>query len=171
MSFDGDCEMKHHDNREDLAGEHVLGDAVQGILLVVFLAVWITDSFFLRYSTFISEYIPLFVKIPFATVILCIGGYLAKAGHDIIFKEVRKEPCVVTHGVFGTVRHPLYLAAILFYLGLLLFTFSIIAGIVWIVIIIFYNYIAGYEEKLLTEKFGKEYEDYMRRVPRWIPGF
>jgi protein-S-isoprenylcysteine O-methyltransferase Ste14 len=171
MSYEDDREMKHHGDREDLAGEHVLGDAVQGILFVVFLAVWITDSFFLRYSTFFSGYIPLFVKIPFATVVLCIGGYLAKAGHDIIFKEIRKEPCVVTHGVFCRVRHPLYLAAILFYLGLLLFTFSIIAGIVWIVIIIFYNYIAGYEEKLLTEKFGKEYEDYMGRVPRWIPGF
>lgn len=171
MSFEGGPEMKHHGMREDLAGEHVLGDAVQIILFVIFLTVWIVDSFFIRYSTFVSGYIPLFVKIPFATVILCIGGYLAKAGHDIIFKEVREEPCVVTRGVFGRVRHPLYLAAILFYLGLLLFTFSIIAGIVWIVIIIFYNYIARYEEKLLIEKFGEDYEKYMRRVPRWIPGF
>jgi protein-S-isoprenylcysteine O-methyltransferase Ste14 len=54
---------------------------------------------------------------------------------------------------------------------MLLFTFSTIAGIVVIVIIIFYNYIARYEEKLLTEKFGTEYEEYMKQVPRWIPGF
>jgi protein-S-isoprenylcysteine O-methyltransferase Ste14 len=157
--------------REDLTGEHAFGDSGQIILFVIFLTVWIIDSFFVRYSTFFSDYVPLFIKVPLATVVLCIGGYLAKTSHDIIFKEVRKEPCVVTRGVFGRVRHPLYLAAILFYLGLLLFTFSIIAGIVCVVIIIFYNYIARYEEKLLIEKFGKEYEDYMKRVPRWIPGF
>jgi protein-S-isoprenylcysteine O-methyltransferase Ste14 len=171
MSFEGGSEMKQHENREDLTGEHAFGDAGQIILFVIFLAVWITDSFFLRYSTCVSHYIPLLVKISFATAVLCVGGYLAKTSHDIIFKEIRKEPCVLTRGVFGRVRHPLYLAAILFYLGMLLFTFSIIAGIVVIVIIIFYNYIARYEEKLLIEKFGPEYEEYMKRVPRWIPGF
>ncbi|MBW2636570.1 MAG: isoprenylcysteine carboxylmethyltransferase family protein [Deltaproteobacteria bacterium] len=162
--------MKQHEKREDLAGEHVFGDAGQIILFVIFLAVWITDSFFMRYSTFLSGYISLWVKIPFAIAVLCIGGYLAKTSHDIIFKEIRKEPSVVDRGVFGRVRHPLYLAAILFYLGMLLFTFSIIAGIVFIMIIVFYNYIARYEERLLIEKFGEEYEEYMKRVPRWIPG-
>ena len=28
-----------------------------------------------------------------------------------------------------------------------------------------------YEEKLLIAKFGKQYEDYMKRVSRWIPRF
>lgn len=171
MIFDGDSGMKHHENREDLTGEHAFGDAGQVILLLVFLVVWITDSFIIQYSTFVSAHIPLIARISLATAVLCIGGYLAKTSHDIIFKEVRKEPCVVTWGVFGRVRHPLYLAAMLFYLGMLLFTFSIIAGIVVIVIIIFYNYIARYEEKLLIEKFGTEYEEYIKRVPRWIPGF
>jgi protein-S-isoprenylcysteine O-methyltransferase Ste14 len=28
-----------------------------------------------------------------------------------------------------------------------------------------------YEEPMLRHKFGSEYEDYCRRVPRWFPRF
>jgi len=95
--------------------------------------------------------------------------YLAKAGLNIVFGEVREEPGVIRKGVFGIVRHPIYLGSILFYLGLLALNFSIIAGIIWVVIIIFYYFIAQHEEKLLVMKFGKEYEEYMREVPMLIP--
>ena len=160
---------KRHDNRPDLAGEHLLSDSGQLILLLLFLAAWILDSFFLKYSTFLSKYIPLFVKIPLSIIILFSSGYLAKKGLNIVFGEVREEPGVIRKGVFGIVRHPIYLGSILFYLGLLALNFSIIAAIIWVVIIIFYYFIAQHEEKLLVMKFGKEYEEYMREVPMLIP--
>ena len=160
---------KRHNNRQDLTGEHALGDIGQLLLLFIFLAAWITDSFFFKYSTFISEYIPLFVKIPLLVIILFSAGYLAKKGLNVVFGEIRKEPCVIRKGVFGIIRHPIYLGSILFYLGLLTFTFSIIATIIWIFTIVFYCFIAKHEEKLLLKKFGKDYEEYMREVPILIP--
>ena len=160
---------KRHDHRLDLTGEHVLSDSGQLLLLFLFLAAWIIDSFFFKYSTFISKYVPLFVKIPLSVIILFSSGYLAKKGLNIVFGEIREEPGVIRKGVFSIVRHPIYLGAILFYPGLLTLTFSIIAAIIWIFIIAFYYFIAKHEEKLLVKKFGKEYEEYMREVPMLIP--
>ncbi len=162
-------DRKRHENRQDLTGEHFLGDLGQIILLIIFLALWIVDSFFINYSNFISKYIPLFVKTPLSIIILFSAGYLAKTGLNIVFGEIREEPSVIKKGVFGVVRHPIYLGSILFYLGLLIFTFSIMATIIWIIIIAFYCFISKHEEKLLLEKYGKDYEDYMREVPMLIP--
>lgn len=163
--------MHGHTDRPGLVGEHPRGDLGQIALFVIFMAVWIADSFFFKYTSFLSGYIPLYVRIPFSAVILIISGYFALAGHRILFEEEREIPVVINHGIFGVVRHPLYFSVILLYLGLLLLTFSMAAVLVWIIIFIFYNFIASYEENLLSGKFGKEYERYKQMVPRWIPRF
>ena len=160
---------RRHEGRDDLAGEYRYGDLGQVILLFIFLAVWITDCFLFNYSIFLSKYIPLYIQIPLGGVILIASGYLAKAGLKTVFDEVREEPSVVNKGVFGVVRHPIYLGSILFYLALLVFGLSISAAIVWIVIIAFYHFIARHEERLLLEKFGDSYSDYMKEVPMWLP--
>ncbi len=163
--------MPGHHDRPDLAGEHPRGDLGQVILFVIFMVLWIADSFFLNYTDFISKTIPLFIRIPLSIIILAVSGYIAFAGHRIVFEEERDSPVVITHGVFGTLRHPLYFSVILFYLALLISTCSMAATVVWIIIILFYNYIASYEENLLIQHFGVEYEAYMKDVPRWIPRF
>jgi protein-S-isoprenylcysteine O-methyltransferase Ste14 len=86
-----------------------------------------------------------------------------------VFGEERKTPGVIRKGMFGRVRHPIYLGAILLYLGLLILRFSLAATLIWVVIIAFYHFIARHEEKLLLKKFGQEYANYMREVPMWIP--
>ena len=40
-----------------------------------------------------------------------------------------------------------------------------------VVIILFYNYIAGYEEKLLETKMGAAYVEYKMRTGKWMPHF
>lgn len=159
---------EYHD-RADLAGEYRFGDIGQIILLVMFLAVWILDSFIFKDSTFLGPYISIFIRVPCAVILLFLAGYLAKKGLDTVFGERRGTPGVVGSGVFGLIRHPIYLGSILFYLGLLFLTLSLFAAIVWLVIIGFYHYLALYEEKLLLAKFGTAYEEYMKHVPMWIP--
>ena len=163
--------MHGHRARPGLVGEHPRGDLGQIIFFVIFMAVWIADSFFFKYTSLLSEYISLYVRIPLSAIILIISGYFALAGHRTLFEEERETSAVIVQGVFSVVRHPLYFSVILFYLGLLLFTFSMAATLVWVIIIIFYNFIASYEENLLIEHFGEEYEAYMKDVPRWIPRF
>jgi len=161
--------IKKHNNREDLAGEYIWGDLGQLVFLVIFLAVWVLDSFVLKYTNFLSPYIPLFVKIPLAIFFLIVSGFLARKGLNMIFGETRAEPRVIKEGVFAVVRHPVYLGVILFYLSLWVLTFSLIVIFVLIIIVIFYYFISKYEEKLLLEVFGKEYADYMEKVPMLFP--
>jgi len=162
---------KTHENREDLVGEHGLGDMGQVILIFIFLTVWIADSFFVHYSTFLSNYVSAWVRIPVAAIILVMAGILAGKGMNIVFGEIREKPAVIRKGVFNLVRHPIYLGAILLYLGLIILTLSLAATAVWFVTILFYHFISRHEEKLLLEKFGKDYEEYMLNVPMWIPQF
>jgi len=76
----------------------------------------------------------------------------------------------LTSGIYSRVRHPSYLGLILIYFGL-----ALGPGIVWMLIpavtfTVLTCLTAIKEEKLLKEKFGKEYEEYMSRVPwRFIP--
>jgi len=158
-----------HKNRDDLAGEHRFGDAGQLILLITFLAVWALDSFILRYSIFAAQYISLYIRIITGVAFLTMSLFLDRKGMRIVFGERREKPAVITKGVFGRVRHPLYLGCILFYVGLLSLTLSACSAVIFVIIIVFYHFIAKYEETLLVSKFGKEYEQYMQSVPMWIP--
>ncbi len=164
-----ELKVKKHGDRDDLVGEHVGGDAGQLILFLIFLAVWIADSFIFQYSTSLSTYIPIHVRLPIVLIILSGAWYFAKSGLRIVFDEIREPPIVIRKGVFNRVRHPIYLGSLLFYLGLCVLTLSIFSFAIWIGIIAFYHFISKYEEKLLLDKFGVEYEKYRSEVPMWIP--
>ena len=162
-------DRERHAHRDDLAGEHKIGDLGQLIFLLIFLGVWITDTSFLRFSIILANSISLIIRIPVGIGILLIAGWLARSGLRIVFGEVRQEPGVIREGVFSIVRHPIYLGAMLVYLGLLVFSFSITATFIWIIIIVFYCFLCRHEEKLLTTKFGEEYRTYVREVPMLLP--
>ena len=135
----------------------------------MFAAVWILDTFFLHYTTFLNDHVPNVARVPPAVVLLILAGYLSRKGLSIVFGEERETPCVIRKGVFNIVRHPVYLSEILLYLGFVLLSISLAAAVVWIIAIGFLHYISRHEEKLLLKRFGQEYEQYMREVPMWIP--
>ena len=94
-------------------GEHPFGDAGQLILFFVFLIIWAGDSFFLGKSTFVASYVPLSIRIAVMSVVMLAALYLAKSGHVVVSREDRPRG-VVSGGAFRHVRHPLYLACLLF---------------------------------------------------------
>ncbi len=162
--------MTHrHDDREDLVGEHPFGDAGQIILLIVFLALWVLDSFVFRFSTFLAGSAPLIIRLVLAGLILAVGFYLGKKSMRIVFSEKRDSPQVIKKDVYSFMRHPMYMAMILFYMALILTTLSLLSLALGILIFIFYDYIAAYEEKLLEKKLGQDYIEYKKKVPRWFP--
>ena len=160
---------KSHQHRGDLTGEHAFSDMGQLIFLVVFLVVWIADSFVFKYSTFLTQYVSNYIRVPIALIVLIISGLLAWTGLKIVFRETREEPQVITSGVFCIVRHPIYLSSILLYLGFILLSLSLLSALVWILIIVFYYMISRYEEKLLIQRFGSAYEEYKKKVPMLLP--
>ena len=81
----------------------------------------------------------------------------------------RLGPLVAT-GPFAYVRNPLYLGNILLWAG-----FAVSAQLLWlapIVIVLLaleYHAIVRWEERLLAERIGQPYADYVATVPRWLP--
>jgi protein-S-isoprenylcysteine O-methyltransferase Ste14 len=57
------------------------------------------------------------------------------------------------------------------YLGLTVSTASLFCLALLVAIFLFYNTIAGYEEKLMEAKFGQAYIAYKKNTGRWIPHF
>ena len=74
---------------------------------------------------------------------------------------------LITSGPYAYTRHPIYLGAWLVAVGLgLLFGFPLIASVF---LLFWLNLVIYFEEKELCEIYGREYEEYRRRVPRFIP--
>lgn len=155
--------------RNDLTGEHAVGDAGQLVLACLFAATWILDTFLLKYTTFLNHSIPPGIRIPFGVVLLFLSGYLAKRGMSIVFGEKRDNPGVIRKSVFNVVRHPIYLSEIILYLGFLMLSISLAAVFVWVIAILFLYYISRYEERMLLARFGQDYERYIQEVPMFIP--
>jgi len=77
------------------------------------------------------------------------------------------EKELVTTGVYGIVRHPLYVV------GIVMFTFSphITVNGLTITVLADLYFIFGMfiEERRFLRIFGDQYQEYMKRVPRMIP--
>jgi len=162
---------KKHTEHPHLSGEHRWGDTGQLILLVMFLGIWITDSFIFHYSTFLVEVVSNYIRVPVAGLVLIGGWYMARGGMKGVFGTTREKPEVISTGVFGIVRHPIYTGAILFYLGATVITISIASAAFVLIIIGFYIAIGKYEERLLAEEFGNDYLEYKKKSGMLFPKF
>lgn len=158
---------KHH---KELTGEYIYGDLLQLIFLIIFLIIWIADSFYLHKTDYSYLLTPYF-RVPVGIIILCVSFYMASTGLNIVFGKVHTEPKVIDYGVFKWVRHPIYLSAIGFYFGLLWIKFSLAATGIGLIIIVMYYFLSRYEERLLIKRFGNTYKIYMKNVPMLFPVF
>jgi protein-S-isoprenylcysteine O-methyltransferase Ste14 len=160
---------KKHESHPHLTGEHKYGDRGQVVLFILFLGVWITDSFVLNYSTFLFEIVPDYLRLAVAGLVLLAGWYLVRRGIKEVFGTKREKPEVISTGVFRIVRHPIYTGAILFYLAAILSTLSIASALFWLLVIGFYIFICRYEESILSEEFGNDYLEYKKKTGMLFP--
>jgi len=77
---------------------------------------------------------------------------------------------IVKDGIYKYIRHPGYLGEIIILFGLGFVTYSLL-GILGAFIVSLMVYVGEVipEEKYMLEKFGKEYEEYMKETFRFIP--
>jgi len=155
--------------QHDLAGEHAFTDIGQLVLLAVFMAVWITDSFFVRLSVFPAAHVPAFIRWPAGLMVAVVAALLAMAAHRRIFGGVTRQSGVVADGAYAIVRHPMYLGSWFFFLGLTLTTLSLAAAGVLLVMLLFYLFVSRQEEKLLLTRYGSRYRDYQAATPMFFP--
>ena len=168
MNKEAKPKKSHHD-RDDLTGEHKIGDAGQAAFAILFFIVWLGDTFVFKYTTFLNTVVPNIIRAPVGIILIIISGYLAKTTLSIVFGEVREVPSVIRKGAYNYSRHPMYFSELLLYFGLLIISTSLAAAVVLIMAIGFLYYLCRHEEKLLLDRFGDDYRAYMQEVPMWIP--
>ena len=102
-------------------------------------------------------------------IILGIIFWVMAALKSRIDDEIKSNRLVTT-GVYGLVRHPIYAAFLYAVTGLILIANNIyllvLPVIYWIILTIA---MIKTEEKWLTDKFGKSYIEYSRKVSRFVP--
>ena len=149
-------------------GEHPFNHIGQLLFLGLFIVVWGSDSFFIHRSTFLSEYVPLWTRLMILVLSFTVVVYLFTAVISA-FSDEGDSGQVLSNGPFRKLRHPMYMACMLFYIGLSLSTMSLFSLTLTFGIFLFYNYIADFEENILIKKFGKQYIEYRQRTNKWFP--
>jgi protein-S-isoprenylcysteine O-methyltransferase Ste14 len=76
---------------------------------------------------------------------------------------------LITEGLYARVRHPRYLQFLLGLLGYALIANFLAVYVVCALWVADIYVIVLLEEKELRDRFGREYEEYRRRVPRFVP--
>lgn len=151
--------------------EHPWNHLLQGLMPLLVLAVWGMDSFLLRASTFLAERIGLGIRLAVAIPFLVAAIYLMNTAHQMVFGDPTQARKVINTGIYGRVRHPMYLGGLLVYVFFILTTLSIISFVTWVGICIVVDRMAAFEERYLLESLGRDYAAYMELVPRWFPRF
>ncbi len=75
---------------------------------------------------------------------------------------------LITDGPYHYSRNPQYVAEIVTYLGVVLITNSLLAAMICLLVIIWFLMAPRAEEPWLARQFGERYEEYCRRVPRFL---
>jgi protein-S-isoprenylcysteine O-methyltransferase Ste14 len=147
----------------------VLGFAWLGFFIPL---IWVTTPVFS-----FAEY-PLH-PIPWMAGTLCIalGLWLFYRSHADLGSnwsatlEVREHHRLISQGIYRHVRHPMYLAFLLYSLGQVLVLPNWVAGPSFLIAFgLLFGLRVGPEERMMLEKFGKEYEAYAARTKRLVPG-
>ena len=77
---------------------------------------------------------------------------------------------LVAVGFYRYVRNPMYFGVLLILIGhFLWFGFWWILAYTVIAFVVVHLFVTRYEEPTLKRKFGAAYENYLQKVPRWIP--
>jgi protein-S-isoprenylcysteine O-methyltransferase Ste14 len=101
-------------------------------------------------------------------ILRCFWDFTFKGRGTPVPSDPPKE--LVITGFYRYVRNPIYVGVLAIFLGhflwfgywaLLIYTVFAFIGV--------HSFVVLYEEPTLQRKFGAAYEDYLKRVPRWIP--
>ena len=106
--------------------------------------------------------------------LIVVGEWIRLAGvaaaGTVTRRRSRDVQRLVTYGIFGWTRNPLYVGNFFIWMG-----FVVISGVLWflpVAVALFgleYTLIVAYEEGVLESIFGGEYLQFKATTPRWIP--
>lgn len=82
---------------------------------------------------------------------------------------LRSTSLIVDQGVYRLTRNPMYVGMCIAYIGLTLIANSVWPAVAWpFALLVVDRYVMRREERYLSAKLGEPYEQYRRRVRRWL---
>jgi protein-S-isoprenylcysteine O-methyltransferase Ste14 len=97
---------------------------------------------------------------------------LKRAGVGLVkstrLRVIQKQK-IVTDGIYGHIRHPLYLGETIRNIGFALAAYSLYGLILILIGNSLLLFRIEIEERMLVEEFGREYEEYVNRTKKLVP--
>lgn len=103
---------------------------------------------------------------PLSEAMMVLGATLIVLGWWKIYKA---KGSLVTDGIYALVRHPQYLGFLLITSGMLIQWVTLPTALMWPILVILYYRLAGEEQREMEGRFGREYLEYERKVPKFFP--
>ncbi|MBY9015306.1 MAG: isoprenylcysteine carboxylmethyltransferase family protein [Candidatus Lokiarchaeota archaeon] len=157
----------NHEHRLGIEAPH--SHLKQGLSAIVFTIIWILDSLIFSISTIMNSFVPWIVRLIMFIIFIAVAFAFIRASHTILFRHPENKDDLITDGILGHVRNPMYFGVLLIYLACIFLSISLISIAIWIIIFVIYDKLATFEEKQLEELFGQKYLEYKEKVPKWIP--
>lgn len=102
-------------------------------------------------------------------ILFSIWGRLELGSNWSADAVLKSGQTLVCKGPYALVRNPIYAGITLGMIGSAV-ALNNVAGLVAVVLILIFSYLRiTYEERMMKEKFGIEWENYAKRVKRFIP--
>ena len=129
--------------------------------------------------------LPWQVRVPLVPAVVVAGVFFLLLGTSLLIwsfkslgagRAVGKElflPAsqskLVTSGIYAYTRNPLYLSVTIIFLGWFFALRLTPAAILTVLFFVHFLLVAKWEERELGKRFGREYEEYRKRVPFLVP--
>lgn len=106
---------------------------------------------------------------PVVGIVLMSLAHRELKQHDTTVMPFEEPNALVTGGVFGLTRNPMYLGIMLILLGIVMLLGSATPfAVVPIAGVLFDRLFISPEERMLERTFGDQFREYRKRVRRWI---
>ena len=125
-------------------------------------------AFVVPVVNFLISIVHLVIFAPF----FLVGAWLGIEGvkqTTLKVAETHRTEEVVTSGVYSLVRHPQYLGGLLAHVGISFLLSAWLSLLFTPLVVVLLYVISRKEEEELVKEFGKEYEDYKKKVSMFMP--
>ena len=112
---------------------------------------------------------------PLGLVCLALAGVVGGLALLAMGSDTRVHPVpdartsLRVSGIYAWIRHPMYAAVLLAALGVSLFSGRVLSLLAFLALVGVLHVKAGFEDRMLQEKFGWQFSVYASRVPALIP--
>ena len=157
--------IRHKGHEREIPHAHIYHASMP----VAFFIIWFLDSNIFRISIILNDFVPFLFRLVLFILVIISAITFIMVSHRTLFKSHEVPNSLITNGILGYVRNPMYFGILLIYVAFILLSISLISIGLFVIVFLVYNWMVNFEEKILENMFGKQYLEYRNKVPKFIP--